>query len=120
MIYLNTNNTQTISLIPKGNILSTLLANLKIKIVNETTKEVTTLTASSISTIKDLTYIQITSLSSVLELNTFFNLTIFDVTDNYIFFKELAYCTNQNLNTLTINQNEYSSVQLTNNDYITI
>ena len=120
MIYLNTNNIQTIALIPKADILSTLLTDVKIKIVNETTKEITTFTASAITTIKDITYIQITGLSSVMELNNFFNLTIFDFTDNFIFFKELAYCTTQNLNTLTINQNEYSSVQLTNNDYITI
>jgi hypothetical protein len=120
MIVLTTQTTQNIGIIPiyqqdpinSGNA-------FMMEFTNETTKEVFTVQASSVAYIFD--YVQLTSTAlTFLKENTFYNLKVYFQNSNTITYKDRVICTNQSIDTFSINNGEYTLPNIDNNNYITI
>jgi len=105
MIILREENTaQTFSFIPRQLTATTIVLR------NETTGTETTIAANfTVSTY----YLTTTNVLSLKE-NTFYNLTIKN--GNNIIYKDKVFCTNQNIDTYTVNQNQYVA-NATNNEF---
>jgi len=105
MIILKEQNTpQTFSFIPRE------LKATTIVLRNETTGSETNITADFF--LSDY-YLTTTTIFDLKE-NTFYNLTIKNNDD--IVYKDKVFCTNQNTDTYTVNQNEYVA-NVTNNEF---
>ncbi len=96
---------QTLTFIPRVMSANTIVLR------NETTNEVTTISA----TFALSSYYLTTTTIFDLKENTFYNLTIKNG-DNIVY-KDIIFCTNQPNDTYTVNKNQYVS-NVTNNEFI--
>lgn len=119
MKYITTQQNQTVSILPRKTLLQGLVGyELICKIKNETTKEIFTIEIETITFVSDIFNVVINGMTFLKE-NTFYEITFSDNINNIVY-KDRMYCTNQNVNQFTINQNEYILPNIDNNYYITI
>jgi len=118
MIIVNTNEEQTFSIIPIRQI-DEYENDIYVDITNETTKEVYTRLITYRENIKDIYYIGAEDFDFFIE-NTFFTLKVYFDDTEEIIYKDRMFCTNQDIDTFTINENQYTLPTINNNTYITI
>lgn len=125
MIILTTSANQTFPIIP------TRLIDYEIEFIgyyfqNETTKEYFYGLCGT-SLINDVTYL-IIEFPTLLKENTFYNVVIYNteefnidpVSFGEIFYKDRVFVTNQSQSSYSINNGQYTSPSIDNNNYITI
>jgi hypothetical protein len=118
MIIVDTNPEKTFPIIPIRQI-DDNENDIYVDITNETTKEVFTRLITYRENIKDIYYIGAETFDFFSE-NVFFTIKVyFDATFETIY-KDRMFCTNQNIDTFTINENQYNLPTINNNTYITI
>lgn len=119
MKYINTQEDQTVSIIPRKTILPDLVGyELFCQIKDETTKQVYTIKIDTINFVSNYFEVIITGMDFLKE-NTFYEITFSDNV-NEIVYKDRMYCTNQNVNDFSINDNQFILPNIDNNYYITI
>lgn len=118
MIILSTNSTQSFPIIPIRQV-DELGHTLLFTMTDETTKTVYQKTVTSRNSISDLYYIGIADFDFLKE-NTFYSLVVFFDVTNEIIYKDIIFCTNQNIDTYSINNGNYTFPSINNNGYITI
>ena len=117
MIILTTSASQTFPIIPIQQV--DLSGNsIRLEFTNETTKEVTTKTATTRST-NDIYTIGSTDLSFLKE-NTFYVLKAYFNVSGVIIYKDRVFVTNQAQSSYSINNGQYTTPNIDNNNYITI
>ena len=144
MIILTTSATQSFPIIPisqvdlSGN-------NIRLEFTNETTKGLVAKTATTRTSTNDIYYVGSNDLSFLKE-NTFYNLTVIitpfpltvdntsvkvdnniltvDMTkfsgQDFLIYKDKIFCTNQSQSSYSINNGQYVTPTIDNNNYITI
>ena len=118
MIILTTSASQTFPIIPISQ--TDLSGNsISLEFTNETTKEVTTKTATTRTSVNDIYTIGSTDLSFLKE-NTFYVLKAYFNVSNVIIYKDRVFVTNQSQSSYSINNGQYTSTSIDNNSYITI
>ena len=118
MIILTTSASQTFPIIPISQ--TDLSANdIRLEFTNETTKEVTTKTATTRTSVNDIYTLGSTDLSFLKE-NTFYVLKAYFNVSNVIIYKDRVFVTNQPKGSYSINNGSYSTPNIDNNSYITI
>lgn len=118
MIILTTSATQTFPIIPISQ--TDLSANtIALEFTNETTKEVTTKTATTRTSVNDIYYVTNTTLSFLKE-NTFYVLKAYFNVSGVVIYKDRVFVTNQSQSSYSINNGQYTSPSIDNNNYITI
>lgn len=116
MIILTTEIQQAFTVIPKSNSWSIL----SIQFQEETTKALHTVDAETIVFIKDVLWIVASNLV-FLKQNEFYNLRMFvDDDSQEVFYKDRVFCTNQPESSYSINNGQYTTPAIDNNNYITI
>lgn len=116
MIILTTELEQAFTVIPKKSSWNVLSLQLQ----NETTKVVYQVDIEAIVFIKDVLWIVSISLG-FLKQNEFYNLKIFiDDDSQEVFYKDRVFVTNQAQSSYSINNGQYTSPSIDNNNYITI
>ena len=118
MTILTTNSTQSFPIIPIRQV-DELGHSLLVTMTDETTKTVYQRTVANRSSVNDLYYIGFTDLDFLVE-NTFYSLVVFFDVTNEIIYKDLIFCTNQNIDLFSINNGEYILPSINNNGYITV
>jgi hypothetical protein len=118
MTIVNTNQEQTFSIIPIRQI-DEYENDIYVDITNETTKEVYTRLITYRENIKDIYYIGAEDFDFFIE-NTFFTMKVYFDDTEEIIYKDRIFCTNQDADNFTINENEYNFPNINNNTYITI
>lgn len=99
------NTSQTFKIIPRYYVAD------RMELTNETTGE----TLSYDITITQTDYYAVISKIVTLKENNYYHLTVYDGTD--IVYKDKVFCTNQTVETYSVNNNEYTNVT-TDNDFI--
>ena len=95
-------------------------AILSFEFINETTKTVYTRFADSFSNEKDLVIFTFSDIDFLQE-NAFYNLKVYWRDDVFrIVYKDRVFCTSQDINTYSINEGQYLTPTIDNNNYITI
>jgi hypothetical protein len=118
MTIVDTNPEKTFSIIPIRQF-DEYENDIYVDITNETTKEVYTRLITYRENIKDVYYIGADDFDFFIE-NTFFTMKVyFDDTEETIY-KDRMFCTNQDIDTFNINENQYNFPNINNNNYITI
>jgi len=112
MTIINTNASQTLKSI------ATILVSdsLSIVVENETTKQIYTVSVNSYSYSSDILFLNVT-LNFLLN-NTFYNYKL--IMNSNVIYKDRIFCTNQNIDTFSINNGQYITPTINNNSYITI
>lgn len=90
-----------------------------VEIINETTKEPYTRLITSRQNIKDIYYIGANDFDFFVE-NTFFTIKVYFENTLEVIYKDRIFCTNQEPDEYTINENQYNLPNINNNTYITI
>lgn len=118
MIILTTSASQTFPIIPIQQV--DLSGNsIRLEFTNETTKEVITKTATTRTSTNDIYYLGSTDLSFLKE-NTFYLLKAYFNVSGVIIYKDRVFVTNQSQSSYSINNGQYTSPNIDNNNYITI
>jgi len=118
MIILTTSATQTFPIIPisqtdiSGN-------DIRLEFTNETTKNVTTKTATTRTSVNDIYTLGSTDLSFLKE-NTFYVLKVYFNVSGVVIYKDRIFVTNQTQGSYSINNGQYTTPSIDNNNYITI
>ena len=116
MIILTTQIEQAFTVIPKKSSWSIL----SLQFQNEITKAIYEVDIETIVFIKDVLWIASISLN-FLKQNEFYILKIFiDDDSQEVFYKDRVFVTNQSQSTYSINNGQYTSTSIDNNNYITI
>lgn len=122
MIVLNINSSQQFTIIPIKEMsydTNNNLLPIYLKFTDEQTKisyqKIATFTQSN----KDLFTIGFEDATFLYE-NAFFDLKIFFGTSQEVIYKDIIFCTTQSKENFTINDGEYITPSITNNDYIVI
>ena len=118
MIILTTSANQTFPIIPISQ--TDLSANdIRLEFTNETTKEVLTKTATTRASVNDIYYVSSTDLSFLKE-NTFYVLKAYFNVSGVTIYKDRVFVTNKPQSSYSINNGQYTSPSIDNNNYITI
>jgi len=117
MIILNTTTDQYISIIPTQ--ISSAGNEIILEFINETTKEIFLKLASTLTTTNDITSFYCEGLNFLKE-NTFFNLRCYFNVSNVVIYKDRVFVTNQIKSQYSINDGQYRTTPIDNNNYITI
>jgi len=118
MIILTTSASQTFPIIPIQQV-DLSANNIILEFTNETTKVVTTRTVTTRASVNDIYYVTNTTLSFLQE-NTFYVLKAYFNVSNVVIYKDRVFVTNQSQSTYSINNSQYTSTSIDNNNYITI
>ena len=118
MIIVNTNIVQTFPIIPIRQF-NEYENDIIVEVTNETTKQVYTRLITYRDNIKDLYYIGADNFDFLIE-NTFFTLKVYFADILEVIYKDRMFCTNQDTDAFTINENQYTLPNIDNNSYITI
>ena len=90
-----------------------------VEIINETTKQPYTRLIKSRQNIKDIYYIGANDFDFFVE-NTFFTIKVYFENTLEVIYKDRIFCTNQEPDEYTINENQYNLPNINNNTFITI
>jgi hypothetical protein len=118
MIIVNTNTVQTFPIIPIRQF-NEYENDIIVEVTNETTKQVYTRLITYRDNIKDVYYIGADNFDFLIE-NTFFTLKVYFADILEVIYKDRMFCTNQDIDAFTINENQYTLPNIDNNSYITI
>ncbi len=118
MIILTTSATQSIPIIPISQV-DPFGDIIILQFTNETTKEVTTRTVTTQASVNDIYYVDNTNLSFLKE-NIFYVLKVYFEGSGITIYKDRVFVTNQTQSIYSINNGQYVTPTIDNNDYITI
>ena len=118
MIILTTSATQSFPIIPISQF-DPFGDTIILEFTNETTKEVTARTVTTQLSVNDIYYVRNTNLSFLKE-NIFYVLKVYFEGSGIIIYKDRVFVTNQAQSSYSINNGQYTSPSIDNNNYITI
>lgn len=118
MIILTTSASQTFPIIPIQQV-DTLGHSLYLEFTNETTKEIVTKIVTSRTSTNDIYYIGSSDLAFLKE-DIFYVLRVYFDVSGVTVYKDRVLVTNQSISNYSINNGQYITPTIDNNDYITI